>query len=152
MGRVVKADAVDRAALAPLDTSAAKAAAALVIRANRAKERIASEAKHQVIDLSLTMAREIVLREIAADSEVLGAIYGRALEFSRGMERGVVRVHPDDRARYPVDELASGSGFDCADDPAVGRGGCVIAAGGEAVDATLDTALGCFEAAMKEET
>jgi flagellar assembly protein FliH len=123
-----------------------------VIRANRARERIASTAKHHVIDLALAVAREIVLREVEANSEVLGAIYRRALECSRGMERGVMRVHPDDRARYSIDDLAAKSGFDCADDPAVGRGGCVITAGGEAVDATLDTVLGCFEAAMKEET
>jgi flagellar assembly protein FliH len=151
MGRIIKADDASRAALAPLDTEEVRAAAALVIRANRAKKRIATTAKDRIVDLALSMARQIVLREIERDHTAIEAIYRRAIESSRGMARGIIRVHPEDRSHYPIDDLAKKNGFDCIEDAAVGRAGCVIVAEGQEVDATLDTALRCFEEVMKDD-
>ncbi len=150
MGRIVKAAGVDRSALIPLQSDEARAAARLVIRARRAAAGIARSARQQVIELSLHIAEQIVLREVSRDDAALEAIYRRALEAAQGLTDAVVRVHPEDRIRCEVERLAAECGFSCTNDETVGRAGCVIVAGGESVDATLKTALECFEEAMKD--
>lgn len=149
MGRVVKAANIGQEALAYLETDEARAAAELVVRANKAAAEISRAAKARVIELAVDVARRIVRREIEADAGALETIYASALESARGMERAKVRVHPEDRSRHPIDAHAEVFGFECDEDACVGRGGCVILAGGQEVDARLDTLLLCFEKAMK---
>lgn len=149
MGRIIKADAADRAALAPLQTDAAKAAAEVVIAANRAVARLAEDAEEHVIELALRMAEKIVASEIEADPTRLDSIYRRALAAANDMERGTLVVHPADRAAFAVDALATDNGLVVREDSDVRRGGCRIVSGGQTVDATIQTALDCFERAMK---
>jgi flagellar biosynthesis/type III secretory pathway protein FliH len=152
VGRIIKADVVKNEALSVLQTDEAKRAAELVVTAEAAAERIAETARDQVVDLAVAMARRIIRREVELDGRVLGDIYQQALAAARGLERATVRVHPEDRAACPIDEAAASLGFECLDDAEVGRGGCVVMAGAQQVDASIETLLGCFEKAMKDST
>ena len=120
-----------------------------LVAARSAANRIRADAKREIIDLALAIAKKIVGKEVLLDSNVLDSIYGQALSAVPESEGAWVVVHPDDRRASTIDDLAARSGFLVVEDPSVGRAGCIIRAGGVEIDATVDTACKALENAMK---
>jgi flagellar biosynthesis/type III secretory pathway protein FliH len=114
--------------------------------------RIRIEARDQVIKLALEMARKIVGRAVELDEKIINDIYRQALSSARDLKNARVLVHPDDRQKSRVDELAGKYYFFVEEDLKVGRAGCRVIAGDVEVDATLEGVLGALEQSLRETT
>ena len=147
MGRIVKSGC---ASSTPRRVSHEQDRAAVdLVAARAAAAKIRFQAKEELIDLSLEIAKKIVGHAIEIDASAIDSIYERAFSAAREMERASVSVHPEDRANSGIDELARAHAFEIVEDVAVGRGGCRVTAGGVEVDARLESILGALSDAMK---
>ncbi len=134
------------------------AAAALASAANelqKRREELLEEAKRDLVDLAIEIAKRVVKREIARLPDVVLVNVKSALEliFRRGSI--AIVVHPEDA---PAVEKALASdprwkhGFDCVEVRAsadVSRGGCRLVSGAGSGDRTVETQLASIEAALK---
>lgn len=148
MGRVIKAWELGERPVyvtAPMEEAAKK-----LIEARFAAEGLRNRLQHDVIDLAIAVAENVVGQSIERGALDLQGIYRRALESARSLERGTIHVHPEDRNVSGVEKMAGASGFEIHDDVGVGRGGCRIRCGEVEVDATFKTAFETLEQAMKE--
>ena len=80
-----------------------------------------------MLDLACRIAELIVGEFIEREPAILGRSYDRALAGLAPLPPLSIRVHPEDRTRSGIDALARERGFEVIDDPAVGRGGSVVA-------------------------
>jgi flagellar assembly protein FliH len=151
MGRVIKAS--ERAARTR-GKARGQSAVEELVAAQTAVAEIHRRAQNQVIDLALDVARRIVGKAIELDPGLLDALYEQALDAAKplGADQARIAVHPEDRKSSTVDQLAPARGFQVVSDPAVGRAGCRIRAGGAEIDATLEAALRAMSRAMGGET
>jgi len=105
------------------------------------------EARTEVLDFAVKFARKVTHRVIEVDPGVIVDQVASAL--SRVLEPTdvTIRVAPDDRETLQevLPDLLAGLSHlqhvQLVDDPAVGRGGCVLALRGGEIDATIDTQM-----------
>lgn len=107
-------------------------------------EQLDDEVQDQLLSLVLTLARQVIRRELQIQpGEILGVIR-EAVALLPLAERDVtVRVHPEDH-RFLQELLGEESderAWTLVDDPALSRGGCVVQAQRARVDASLETRL-----------
>ncbi len=144
MGYVIK-----RAALAArperLEERAVRGAAAALDEAC-ARERLARD-RHRVAEVAARMAERIVGEALERRPGLLDALFERAVDEIGSLRPGRIRVHPGDRARSGIDEIAAARGLEVVEDPAVGRGGCAVEAGGASSDHALPAVLEALRAA-----
>lgn len=92
-------------------------------------------------DLALTIARQIIRREIATQPDEILAVVHEAVGLLPLTAREVsVRLHPDD-ARYLRDNLQGSdeaAAWKLIDDPTISRGGCRVNSASSEIDATVE--------------
>jgi flagellar assembly protein FliH len=147
MGSIIKA-AVNRSRPKRLGKEAEQAQAEL-IATMAAAAQIRVQAKREIIDLSLAIARKVIGKAISLDPSHLDSIYKNALSASANPESARIHIHPEDRGISSIDALAKEHAIDIVEDPEVGRAGCKIAFGGAELDATLETMLEALRTAMR---
>ncbi len=147
MGRVIKYRDLKSKPIG-ISKEAAVAAETLV-RARQAAASIRQDAKNEIIDLAVHMARKIVGHTAAANPAILDSLYTDAIESADGAKNATLFVNPKDRRDSSVDLLAGKAGFDVVDDPSLERAGCRIVAKDCEIDSTVDTALSAFRDSLK---
>ncbi|OJZ20370.1 MAG: flagellar assembly protein FliH [Thiobacillus sp. 65-29] len=97
---------------------------------------------HQILDLSLDLARAMLKSSLAVRSELVLPLVREAVRYLPAMQQpALVCLHPDDAAlvrQHMGDELAR-TGWQLTSDPLLERGGCRIETPGSQIDATLPT-------------
>jgi flagellar assembly protein FliH len=98
------------------------------------------ETERQMVQLAMAIARRVVRREVAIDSELTLTMARVALERLGDSTAVTIRLHPDDfeatcRQR---EALLAGSHVTVTPDPAVSRGGCLVQSDFGYVDASVD--------------
>jgi flagellar assembly protein FliH len=133
--RLASATAALGAAAAQLETTAAP---------------VVDELRDTLLDAVVTLVGDLLGRELAtADAAGLDALR-RALTLCPTDAPVVVRLHPDDLAEVPADELAQlPASVTVVGDPAVERAGAVAEAGTTRVDAQLGAALERVRAVLR---
>ena len=108
------------------------------------RDQMEREAQQQVVEFAVLFASKLVHRVIEVDENVIADQVAAALEQVMRPFEVTVAIHPDDRSvveRALPDLIARIGGLEQAritDDPAVGRGGCVVRYGEGSIDATID--------------
>jgi flagellar assembly protein FliH len=98
------------------------------------------QTERQMVQLALAIARRIVRREVALDSELTVAMARVALERLGDSTSVTIRLNPDD---YEVtagrrEAMLPGSHVSVVPDSAVSRGGCLVQSDFGYVDASVD--------------
>ena len=129
--------------------SATAALGAAVSRFDEATVPVADDVRETILGMVLTLVEDLLGRELElADSPVLDAIR-RALTFCPSDAPTVVRVHPDDLAEIPAEELAAlPATVRVIGDPSVERTGAVADTGSRRIDAQLRAALERVQAVL----
>ena len=108
------------------------------------RDQIEREARRQVVEFAVLFAGKLVHRVIEVDENVIADQVAVALEQVMRPLEVTVAIHPDDRPvveRALPDLIARIGGLEqvrITDDPAVGRGGCMVRYGEGCIDATID--------------
>ncbi|MCK9460757.1 MAG: flagellar assembly protein FliH [Proteobacteria bacterium] len=146
MGRVIRRDALVGEPIR-LSAEAARRAERVIDDA-AAGERIARD-RGLVAEVAAHMAERIVGDALERRPALLDALFERALAEIGALRPARIRVHPEDRARTGIDAAAAARGMEVADDPSVGRGGCVVEARGASSDHRLEVLLEALRAAAE---
>ncbi|MEX0745790.1 MAG: FliH/SctL family protein [Phycisphaeraceae bacterium] len=110
-------------------------------------DQVDREARQGVLNFALKVAEKLVHRTIEVDERVVVGQLAEALGQVLHATHVSVNVHPDDRAVLDealpelLAEFNQLERIKLTDDPAVGRGGCVVRHGQGRIDATIDTQL-----------
>jgi flagellar assembly protein FliH len=129
--------------------SATAALGAAATRFDEAATPVAEEIRETILGTVLTLVEDLLGRELElADSPVLDAIR-RALTFCPSDAPAVVRVHPDDLAEVPAEELAAlPDTVRIVGDASIERTGAVADTGSRRIDAQLRAALERVQAVL----
>ena len=129
--------------------SATAALGAAATRLDEAALPLADEIRETVLGTVLTLVEDLVGRELAlAENPVLDAVR-RALALVPSDAPAVVRVHPDDLAEIPAEELAAlPASVRVIADAAIERAGAVAETGSRRIDAQLGAALERVQAVL----
>ena len=101
-------------------------------------------AREDVLEFALAMGARITHRVVEADPSSVADQLSEALSLLARPGAVTVSIHPDDRPLVEtvlprlLERIAACEHVDLRDDPAVGRGGCVVAAGKGRIDATIE--------------
>jgi flagellar assembly protein FliH len=130
--------------------SATAALGAAVAQLEAIAAPVVDELRDTVLDAVVTLVGDLLGRELAtADAAGLDALR-RALTLCPTDVPVVVRLHPDDLAELPVDELAQlPASVTVVGDMAVERAGALAEAGPTRVDAQLSAALERVRAVLR---
>lgn len=110
---------------------------------------LADHMSRTVIDLALEIAAAVVDHEISVADSPGRAALARAIAVAPDRAELIARLHPDDAALLAdAAELAPGRSVTVVADPSIGRGGCLLDAGGSRIDAGVDTAFSRVRAAL----
>jgi flagellar assembly protein FliH len=105
------------------------------------------DARDVILRLALLFAEKVVHRVIAVDSGVIVNQLSQAIQYVMRPADVTVQIHPDDRSALEDAMPLLLAGLPhlihvrLADDPAVFRGGCVLAYGQGRIDVTVETQL-----------
>ena len=133
-----------RAELAPSIQSAIAALAAALELVSSHQARWVANAEENLSVLAVAIARNIIAREVEADTSVVSGLVQRALAQFPLDQQVVVRLHPED---VEVCEMqltkVDGRTHDVrwAGDSLVQRGGCMVEGRERIIDGRVDTAL-----------
>lgn len=109
-----------------------------------------------VVQLAFAIAERIVKQAVEADRDVVLRQVREAVRRVHGLERIIVRVHPDDADLVRARRLDLAAGSEAAreltvePDEQVGRGGCMLESDSGTVDARLMTQMQNLETALLE--
>jgi len=111
------------------------------------KPSLYTEARQQVVELTLALVHKILGPLAAATTDAVVQVVERALQLLSGREQLTIRVHPDD-FKTLIDAkpqlLGSVDGIQrltVLEDPSVKPGGCLVQTPTTEIDARLDTQL-----------
>ena len=105
------------------------------------------DARAALLDFALAFSRKLTHRVIETDPRVVVDQVAGALDRVLEPTDAVIRIHPDDRTvlQEVLPDLLAGAAnlqhVTLADDPEVGRGGCVLGLRGGDVDASIQTQM-----------
>lgn len=107
------------------------------------RRTIVRQTERQMVELALSVARRIVLREVTLETEIVAAMAHVALERLGQDSPATVRLNPDDYAAVMTHrgEGWAGSHVTVLPDVAIARGGCVVESDFGMVDASIDVQL-----------
>lgn len=117
----------------------------VVDAAERARHTMVEQAREDILKLSLAIAEKIVRREVSSGPEVALRLLDELLPRWEGVQRLVVRCHPDDA--LPISQYlenlkpAEGDAFKVEVIPSesISRGGCLLESQFGQLDARLET-------------
>lgn len=102
------------------------------------------EIEQDIAQLAMTVARQLIRRELKTAPEEVIAAVREALAALPATAREVrVSVHPEDALliRSHLGEAHAASSWQLLDDPLISRGGCMVASDHSRVDARVETRL-----------
>jgi flagellar assembly protein FliH len=107
------------------------------------KRKIRHEAELDVLKLSLAIARRILHRELAVDSEAIQGLIHAALEKLANREISRVRVHPAcvDAVRSALERINTAPAIEICADPTLKNGDLIFETTLGELDASIDTQL-----------
>src|SRR5450432_833357 len=108
-------------------------------------EALDEEVERELLTLAMTLARQIVRRELKADPTQIIDIIREAIAALPVAARDVrVHLHPEDAAvvRQHLAPTESERAWSLVEDPVMARGGCQITTTTSRIDARLETRLG----------
>lgn len=115
--------------------------------AERTREAIIEQARSDILKLALAIAEKIVRREVYTQPDVVLRLLDELLPRWEGVQRLVVRCHPDDAeaiSRY-LEEIrpseADAFRVEVRPSESISRGGCVLESQFGQLDARLETRL-----------
>ncbi len=100
-----------------------------------------AEVESQLAQLSLTVARHLVRRELRIDPAQVIGILRQAVSLLPAAARDVrVHLHPEDAAlvRAKLSAPTTEQAWSVVEDPVMARGGCRVTAGNSQIDARLE--------------
>jgi len=119
------------------------------------REQTTRDGEHQVVDLALAIARELVMRSVESDRQVAVRLAAASIEELGRGARLVLRVAPDDRAS--VEEWIGAIPSDpsrpaptLVEDPGLGPGEMIAESDTGKVDARLETRISQIARALRE--
>lgn len=118
--------------------------------------RIIRKAEDEIAQLSVAVARKIILREMSADSSIVGDIVMEAIRKVTDREEITVKVHPSDldtvlsRQDDYARNIKGIRRLKILADNAVSPGGCVIETPSGTVDARIESQLSEIEQSLLE--
>ena len=110
-------------------------------------EELDAEVERELLTLAMTLARQIVRRELKTDPTQIIGIVREAIAALPVAARDVrVHLHPEDAAvvRQNLAPTESERAWQLVEDPVMARGGCQITTATSRVDARLETRLGAI--------
>lgn len=107
------------------------------------RRRLRSEAEHDVVRLSIAIARRILHREIEVDREALGGVVKAAIERLDLRETHRIRVNPNDVAplRQQLERCGMPPRLEVAGDPSLPPGSAIFETSRGTLDASIATQL-----------
>jgi flagellar biosynthesis/type III secretory pathway protein FliH len=123
-------------------------AAAEIVRAAEARDRLVAAAVGDVLDAAAALAARILGREAECDGELVVAMAERALAEARGRRRVTLRVNPADEAR--LREVGTGLAAAVRADPSVSRGGVVVETASGELDGRIEAQVEALRRALDE--
>ena len=119
--------------------------AAIFSDVKTAKTEQLMQAQRTLIELSMAMARKIVITELAANPDIVLATIKKALTFIAERERLIVRVSPNDletvsgKKEFWTSISERLEGIKIEGDERIGKGGCIIESNSGVADARMET-------------
>ena len=110
------------------------------------KSRLRRDAEHELVELSISIARRILRRELTVDPEAVGGLVRSALDKLQARDVCRIRIHPDHHLidRRQLDKQGIGSAEVVAD-AALQPGDVVIESKRGDLDASVETQLNEIE-------
>jgi flagellar assembly protein FliH len=103
------------------------------------RETLIHQTERQMVQLALTIAKRIVLREVTLDPELIAAMAHVALQKLGTSSRATIRLHPEDYTVVAHEgERWGGGQVTVVPDPAIARGGCLVESEFGRIDASVD--------------
>jgi len=131
--------------------SAIAAVGAARAKLHELRENFHGEAEQQLLNLSMEIARKVLMQEIKAERYEIDPIVREALSRLPAQTDSVTHLHPDDLARC---QLASGDeeipGVSFVADPDVRRGECLVATSHGTVESSVEGHLQEIATALAE--
>src|SRR5689334_22909952 len=91
------------------------------------RETLIQQTERQMVQLSITIARRIVHREVSLDPELIAAMAHVALKKLGTSSPATIRLHPEDYTVVAHEGETWGNGnVKVVPDPGVSRGGCLV--------------------------
>lgn len=100
--------------------------------------------KRQMLELSMAIARQVVMCELQTQPEVIGEIVNQILDNTENRKAIALRVHPDDAkrmAQLPAGHTLEQAEITIREDDAITPGGCIMETGFGKLDARVETRL-----------
>lgn len=110
----------------------------------RPLQQLDDQVERELIEMVISMVRQLVRREVRTDPEQIIGVVREALSILPVSSRGIrVVLHPDDATLVrEIYELSENElGWKIIEDPVLARGGCRILTDSSQVDATLESRL-----------
>ena len=103
------------------------------------RETLIHQTERQMVQLALTIARRIVLREVSLDPELIAAMAHVALQKLGTSSPATIRLHPEDYTVVAHEgERWGGGQVTVVPDPSIARGGCLVESEFGRIDASVD--------------
>ncbi len=136
-----------QAAAAQVQAMQARLADSLA-RLGEVARRVARPSPHEIVELALIAARELVGREVSVDREHLCAQLAEHLAGIPDDEGPRVRVSRDDLAWILAHQPERFQGVRLVEDPALAAGGCIVETTRRIIDASIEARVDAVRAAM----
>jgi flagellar assembly protein FliH len=106
------------------------------------RETLIQQTERQMVQLSITIARRIVHREVSLDPELIAAMAHVALKKLGTSSPATIRLHPEDYTVVAHEGETWGNGnVKVVPDPGVSRGGCLVESEFGRIDASIERQL-----------
>ena len=103
------------------------------------RETLIHQTERQMVQLALTIAKRIVLREVTLDPELIAAMAHVALQKLGTASPATIRLNPEDYTVVSHEgERWGGRQVTVVPDPAIARGGCLVESEFGRIDASVD--------------
>lgn len=114
------------------------------------RRSIVQQTEHEVVQLAVSIARRILVREVSVDQDLLCAMARVALDRLGDSAPAKVRLNPDDHAAIIGKNGAAWAGnhVTIEADPTMSRGGCLVESPFGFIDASVDAQLRVIETAL----
>lgn len=112
-------------------------------------KQLDEQVEHQLVSLSIGIARQLVRREIKVDPGQIIAVVREAVRaLPMADQKIILKMHPEDaglvRSALALDDMSSS--WNIIEDPIMTRGGCIVEAGASSVDASVEKRLAAIVA------
>jgi flagellar biosynthesis/type III secretory pathway protein FliH len=124
-------------------------AAAELVRAAEARDRLLAAARGDLLDAAAALAERVLGREVDRDGDAVVALAERALAEVRGFRRVTLRAHPADAGRLrAMAGRKAAPAVAVREDPAVRAGGVVVETEAGELDGRIEAQVEALRRAL----